>query len=410
MKTILSIKKISIISFILFIQYSNTFAQEVLYYCSRPLPSGTGAWQVYKKNLTSGVIDTITSNPLYNYWWVELSPNHNQLVMLRSPYSGPTDQYDYANCEMIKSNADGSNEQIILNDNQYGWFAFGNPHWHPSGNRILMIAQPTNSTQPFYVVTVDTSGNNPSLITTQWSIDANWSPLGNKIVFIGLGTLGIVPLNFEVFTANYNYTLNQISNIQQLTSDTTRNQDPCFSPDGSKIVFSASKASITNADLVTIDTSGANRTAILDDNGVHGGPLNWGTDGKIYHHSIYLFTTNFTVNAFNTNTNLYETFFVSPSYGYISPYYANLTTSSLSALTGTEQTISVYPNPTTNEIRILLPASNQYFVIEIYSSIGQRLLITTEKTTIDMSNFTNGIYMLRVKQGDKFFTSKILKQ
>ena len=53
---------------------------------------------------------------------------------------------------------------------------------------------------------------------------------------------------------------------------------------------------LTNADIVTIDTNGNNRIALVDDNGVHGGQLNWGTDGKIYYHSIYLFLTNFTAH------------------------------------------------------------------------------------------------------------------
>lgn len=296
-------------------------SQGVLYYCSRPLPSGS--WQVYKKDLTNGTTVQITNNTAFNYWWVEPSPDRTQLLMLRSLSSSSPDQFNYNNCEMIKSNADGTNQQIILADNANGWFAFGNPHWHPNGNRILMIVQSINSTNPFYAVTIDTNGSNPKLLTSQYALDANWSPLGNKIVFIGIGAAGVVPLNFEVFKADYNYSLNEISNIQQLTSDNTRNQDPCFSPDGSKIAFSASDALITNADIVTIGADGSNRTVLFDDNGIHGGPINWGTDNKIYHHSIYLSSTNFTINSLNTKNNNYETLLSSTSNGYISPFYVS---------------------------------------------------------------------------------------
>jgi len=73
------IKKISIILFLFFLQNTSLNAQEVLYYCSRPLPNGTGTWQVYKKNLTTSVTETITNDPLFNYWWVELSPDHSQV-------------------------------------------------------------------------------------------------------------------------------------------------------------------------------------------------------------------------------------------------------------------------------------------------------------------------------------------
>lgn len=301
----------------------NSFITEVLYYSSKTTPSGS--WQIYKKNLNTNTIDVITNNPLYNYWWVITSPNNQQLLLLRSPISSPRDQFDYANCEMIKCDADGSNQEVIITDNEYDWFAFGNPHWHPNGNRILMIAQSSNSTAPFYTYTVDVNGDNPELIVNQYSIDANWNNAGDKITFIGIDSAGFVDAtSFEVFSANYNYVANSVSDIEQLTADNTRNHDPCFSPDGSKIAFSASDANLTNADLVTIDIFGTNRVNILDDQGIHGGPLNWGSDGKIYNHSIYVGTSNFTVDAFNTNTNSREVLLESTDFGYISPYYTRL--------------------------------------------------------------------------------------
>ena len=140
---------------------------------------------VSKNNLVTNTIDAITNNSLYNYWWVTVSPDNSQLLLLRSPISSPSDQFDYANCEMIKCNTDGSNQEVIINDNQYNWFAFGNPHWHPNGDRILMIAQTSNSTAPFYTYTVDVNGNNPELLVNQYSIDANWNLNGDKITFIG---------------------------------------------------------------------------------------------------------------------------------------------------------------------------------------------------------------------------------
>lgn len=295
----------------------------VLYYCSKTIPSG--AWQVYKKNLDTNTIDTITNNASYNYWWVELSPDKTQLLLLRSPITSPEDQFDYANSEMIKCNADGSNPEVIIANGQYGWFAFGNPHWHPNGDRILLIVQGLNTTAPFYTYTVDVNGNNPEMLVNQYSVDANWNNEGDKITFIGIDAAGFVDAtSFEVFTANYEYSSNSVSSIQQLTTDVTRNQDPCFSPDGSLIAFSASDANLTNADLVTIEITGANRTSVLDDDGIHGGPLNWGSNDKIYNHSIYIGTTSFTVDAFNTTTNTQETLLASPTFGYISPYFSEL--------------------------------------------------------------------------------------
>lgn len=298
-----------------------TPGQGLLYYCARELPSG--AWQVYRKNLSSGTTDTITRNPAYNYWWVEPSPDHTQLLLLRSPYGTSPDQFNYAQCELIKSTADGTNQQVILPDNANGWYAFSNPHWHPSGNRILLIAQPTSASGPFYVATLDAFGTTPKLLTAQYSLDANWSPTGDKIVFIGLGSTGSVPLNFEVFTATYDYSANQLSAIQQITNDNTRDQDPCFSPDGTTIAFSAGNALGTNADLVSIAVGGENRQTLVDDNGVHGGPINWGADGNIYFHSIYLLSTSFIGEVYKPKSKQYETLLKANCCGYISPYYVS---------------------------------------------------------------------------------------
>lgn len=409
-KTLLLLKKISIIFFLLFLYSTNSHAQEVLYYCSRPLPNGTGAWQVYKKNLTTSTVETITNDPLYNYWWVELSPDHSQLVMLRSPVTSPSDQFDYENCEMIKANADGTNAEVILVDNSYNWIAFGNPHWHPTGDRILMIAQPEDVGQPFVVVTIDPDGTNPKQLTFQYSIDANWSPDGNKIVYVGIGGANPIPLNFQINVADYDDASNTISNNQQLTNDNTRNHDPCFSPDGSQIVFSASDALLTNADLITIDADGSNRIAVLDDEGIHGGPVQWASDGKIYHHSIYIGLSDFTVDSYDISTSSYVNILKDIDNGYISPFYANLNISSLTKINESKELLKIHPNPTSDNINIELPFSNENFEIEIFTMLGQRVFQTNEKTRIDISNFEKGIYLLSVRQNNNIFASRIIKE
>lgn len=300
-----------------------TTSQELLYYSSKE--TRTDAWQIFRKDLQSDKAVSITDDPQNNYWWVKASPDNTQLLLLRSPISSPEDQFDYANCEMIKCDADGSNKEVIIADNQYDWFAFGNPHWHPTGDRILMIAQTANSNAPYYTYTVDVNGNNPQQITDQYSIDSHWNKEGDKITFIGIDGAGFVGASsLEVFVADYDYSSNEVSAVTQLTSDDTRNHDPCFSPDGSRIAFSASNDNLTNADLVAIDISGNNRTELINDNGIHGGPLNWGDDGKIYNHSIYIGTSNFTANAFNTNTNQNEVLLESNSAAFISPHYLKL--------------------------------------------------------------------------------------
>jgi len=260
-------------------------AQEQVFYCS----NATGTFQVYVKDVASGQVDTITSNNNFNYWWSEPSPDGSELLLMRSPVGvGIETQFDYDSCQMVKTNVDGSNEMILLDHHANGWTAFGNPHWHPTEDRILLLAQPTNE---FFLFTIETDGSNPTQLTSVFSIDPHWSHAGDKIVFIGINPNPTPPLpsvdDFEVFTADYDVLLNAVSGIQQLTDDTRRDQDPCFAPDDGLIAFSsADNITLSVARITVIDTTGNNRVDVVSDNTTNGGPVNWGADGMIYYHNV----------------------------------------------------------------------------------------------------------------------------
>ncbi len=298
---------------------------EKLFYCN----DSTGTYQVYSKDLSNHTIDTITSDFDFNYWWVEPSPNGTELLLMRSPIGTDIEKmFDYDSCQMIKSNIDGTNQTIILDYHANGWNAFGNPHWHPTEDRIILLAQPQDE---FLVFTMDSDGNNVVQLTTQFSIDPNWSHGGDKIVFIGINPHFTRPLpsfdDFEVFTADYSITDNSISNIQQLTDDTRRDHDPCYSPNDDQIAFSSAEAiDLKVANITVIDTMGNNRTDLVHDSTTNGGPVNWGTNNVIYYHNVNFNAppfTPFTAKAFDVNTNINTDLFPSISEDYFSPYYFN---------------------------------------------------------------------------------------
>ena len=77
---------------------------------------------------------------------------------------------------------------------------------------------------------------------------------------------------------------------------------------------------------------------------------------------------------------------------------------------GNIEDITIFPNPSSNIVQVNLPNLYQIFSIVIYSPIGQQVLETSDKTIIDISNFANGVYILTLKQGNKNWTTKIVKQ
>jgi hypothetical protein len=74
------------------------------------------------------------------------------------------------------------------------------------------------------------------------------------------------------------------------------------------------------------------------------------------------------------------------------------------------ENIKVYPNPTNKILNIILSNPAEHFTITVYSSPGQELYKTSNTTSIDISNFANGIYFLTVRQNDRKWTTKIVKE
>ncbi len=72
--------------------------------------------------------------------------------------------------------------------------------------------------------------------------------------------------------------------------------------------------------------------------------------------------------------------------------------------------LAIFPNPANNLINVKLPYPEQNYSIEVYSVFGQLILQTSSETVINIVGFTNGIYLLRVKQENKIWNNKVIKQ
>jgi len=70
--------------------------------------------------------------------------------------------------------------------------------------------------------------------------------------------------------------------------------------------------------------------------------------------------------------------------------------------------ISLYPNPTNENITISIDNFNGNIQTEVYDLIGNRLQ-TTNETTISLIDYGRGIYLLKVSYGDKVEEMKVIK-
>lgn len=69
--------------------------------------------------------------------------------------------------------------------------------------------------------------------------------------------------------------------------------------------------------------------------------------------------------------------------------------------------LDIYPNPTNGFLNI---KSNKVDKVELYSYQGQRLITVRNTNKIHIFNMANGFYFIKVFEGNKIFTKKIIKK
>ncbi|MGJ8660524.1 MAG: T9SS type A sorting domain-containing protein [Bacteroidota bacterium] len=399
---------------------SNSFqsrAQELIYLCVSGNVNGwIDVWKYTNTSSNGGSSSKLTNNYSFQYWWVEPSPDNSKLLLVRTPVGqGINWTFNYDSCQVVILDMATNSETVIVDYDQYGWTSFGNPHWHPNGNRVIMYAKTNNNS---FLYTINTDGTNPQQITNQYSLDPNWSKSGNKITFVGYGNSPTFPIDLndhEVFVADYDFQTNMMSNITQLTNDTLRDLNPCFSPDDSEIVFSSGNDSLTFADIIRIDSNGANRTSFVSDGTTNIGPLNWGTNNKIYYHSGNLTANPYRAKVYDVFGNINANLFPPSSSGgiTISPYYKYESLATVSELKKDFSELYIYPNPIINDVlHVELKSLKNNVDFAFFNVEGQIVLegqISSLITNLDLSNLSIGAYVLQFKTERQIENRKIIK-
>ena len=70
--------------------------------------------------------------------------------------------------------------------------------------------------------------------------------------------------------------------------------------------------------------------------------------------------------------------------------------------------VSVYPNPTHDEITLEINGYNGSINVEVYDFTG-KLLQTTNSTTISLKDYAKGIYVFKLSYGDRVEELKVVK-
>jgi len=89
----------------------------------------------------------------------------------------------------------------------------------------------------------------------------------------------------------------------------------------------------------------------------------------------------------------------------------NFTITILNTNTFLKNKVNIYPNPTKGTITIASVENTTIDKIEIVDFLGKIVSVKTENTSqIDISEFSNGVYILKIHSGESTFEKKIIKQ
>ena len=144
-------------------------------------------------------------------------------------------------------------------------------------------------------------------------------------------------------------------------------------------------------------------------------PLLAGLGKKTIHYS---FTNSFGCSSnITVNTIVYDTLGnVCTSHDTVTTHLSVTDTLVINAVltgitqTGSNNTFSVYPNPTYNKLTIESPEKSTIEILDVQGQIILQQQLQQGKTDIDISRLAKGVYILRLYNNDKTEVTRIVKE
>jgi dipeptidyl aminopeptidase/acylaminoacyl peptidase len=158
------------------------------------------------------------------------------------------------------------------------------PAWSPDGARIAFVSD-RDSPGNVEIYVMEADGKNRVRLTRDGARDADpaWSPDGSRIAFARNNQIfTMYPDGSRIASAGNSqiYTMNPDgSAVTKLSSDSVKDSQPAWSPDGSMIAFSR-EAPSGNSAIFTMQADGSEPTRLTQDF-IHAGNPAWSKDGRL---------------------------------------------------------------------------------------------------------------------------------
>ena len=168
-------------------------------------------------------------------------------------------------------NADGSGKTMITSTIDHdSW-----PRWSPDGSKVAFIRNTSSGVNQLTTVTAD--GATTVQIDPEYATTFDWSPSGTKLVYGRAVTGGQPGGEFDIYSANADGTGK--SNLS--TDAISRDFQPDWSPDGSRIVFLRQPYPVSSGGhIYVMNADGSQKTNLTSALGADNSKPRWSPDGS----------------------------------------------------------------------------------------------------------------------------------